>query len=46
MTLPPMGGAGDKHMGGRYLPGGAGVGVTSSVTLSPRGEDTKREALG
>ena len=33
--------------GGRvYLPGGASVGVTSSVTLSPRGEDTKREALG
>ena len=46
MTLPPMGGTGGKHMGGLYLPGGAGVGVTPSVTLSPRGVDTKREALG
>lgn len=41
MTLPPMGGTGDKHMGGRYLPGRAGVGATSSVMLSPRGEERK-----
>ena len=27
--------------GGRYLPGGAGEGVTSSVMLSPRGAERK-----
>lgn len=41
VTLPPMGDTRDIHMGDSDLPGCVGGDVTSSVTLSPRDEDTK-----
>ena len=40
-TQPPIHDRGGMQMGGSDPPGGAGVGVTSSITLSPRGEDMK-----